>query len=293
MATTGAITAGVVGNIGVAPWTRSPYLLARYYPQGFTPPLATKNEGKCTREQGKLSHPEILILQLYSPLDSVIDSLCNVTILPVTNPSSDRPRAGYAELQDLSDEGLVQEIHCGNADAFAVIFRRFHRLVQVTALNILRDAGEAEDMTQTVFLEVYRRLKQFDPARGTFKVWLLQFAYSRSMHRRNYLFVRKFHNQVEVSAVEENANHWSPARLQAQESARLTDEVMSVLPPPQRETIKMYFFEGCTLKEIAQRRNENFSNVRHHYYRGLERLRFYLENGVTGELAGAVPSGEA
>jgi DNA-directed RNA polymerase specialized sigma24 family protein len=57
-------------------------------------------------------------------------------------------------------------------------------------------------MTQTVFLEVYRRLKQFDPARGTFKVWLLQFAYSRSMHRRNYLFVRKFHNQVEVSAVD-------------------------------------------------------------------------------------------
>jgi DNA-directed RNA polymerase specialized sigma24 family protein len=39
----------------------------------------------------------------------------------------------------------------------------------------------------------------------------------------------------------------------------------------------MFFFQGLNFKEIAQRRNEKFSNVRHHYYRGLERLRSYLE----------------
>jgi RNA polymerase sigma-70 factor (ECF subfamily) len=204
-------------------------------------------------------------------------------------------RIPYAELQNLSDERLVQEIHAGNADAFAVIFRRYHRLVHVTALNILRDAGEAEDMTQSVFLEIYRRLGQYDPARGTLKVWLLQFAYSRSMNRRNYLFVRQFHNQVQLNAMEEKESLWSPARLQPQERVRLTGEVLAVLPEAQRQTIEMHFFEGLTLKEIAQRRNENFSNVRHHYYRGLERLRFYLERGVPGEVTGQapVPSGEA
>jgi RNA polymerase sigma-70 factor (ECF subfamily) len=63
-------------------------------------------------------------------------------------------RIPYAELQDCPDERLVEEIHSGNADAFAVIFKRYHRLVHTTALNILRDAGEAEDLTQTVFLEI-------------------------------------------------------------------------------------------------------------------------------------------
>jgi RNA polymerase sigma-70 factor (ECF subfamily) len=217
--------------------------------------------------------------------------------MPLTNISSleSHGRIPYAELQNLSDERLVQEIHSGNADAFAVIFKRFHRLVHVTALNILRDAGEAEDLTQTVFLEIYRRLGQFDPARGTLKVWLLQFAYSRSMHRRNYLFVRRFHSHVELQAVEERESLWSPARLQSQELVRLTNEVIAVLPQPQRQTIEMYFFEGLTLKEIAKRRNENFSNVRHHYYRGLERLRFYLEKRVSREVAGpaAIPSREA
>ncbi len=203
-----------------------------------------------------------------------------------------RNRIPYAELQDISDERLVEEIQKGNADGFAVIFKRYHRLVHITALNIVRDAGEAEDLTQTVFLEIYRRLGQFDPARGTLKVWLLQFAYSRSMHRRNYLFVRQFHKQVALSEAEEGASHWSPSRLQPQESTRLTDEALAILPEPQRRTIEMYFFEGLTLREIAQRRNENYPNIRHHYYRGLERLRVYLSGPSEGVGPSIVASGE-
>lgn len=214
---------------------------------------------------------------------------------PKPSSGESRSRISYAELVNLGDERLMQELQAGNTDAFAIIFKRYHRLVHVTALNILRDAGEAEDLTQTVFLEIYRRLGQFDPARGTLKVWLLQFAYSRSMHRRNYLAVRKFHTQVELSEEEEKESHWSPARLHFQETTRLTNQVLAVLPEAQRSTIKMFFFEGLTLKEIAQRRNEKFANVRHHYYRGLERLRFYMENGVPqeAERRPVVPLGEA
>jgi RNA polymerase sigma-70 factor (ECF subfamily) len=213
------------------------------------------------------------------------------------NDSSSRPswgRVPYAELPSLGDETLIEELRAGNTDAFAVIFKRYHRLVHVTALNILRDAGEAEDLTQTVFLEIYRRVGQFDSARGTLKVWLLQFAYSRSMHRRNYLFVRQFHKHVELSEVEEQQGLWSPQRLNLPETARLTNEVLAVLPEAQRRTIEMFFFEGLTLAEISERRNEKFSNVRHHYYRGLEQLRSYLENGLEPKRArpSIVPLGE-
>jgi RNA polymerase sigma-70 factor (ECF subfamily) len=202
-------------------------------------------------------------------------------------------RIPYAELQDCPDEQLVNEICGGNTDGFAVIFKRYHRLVHITALNIVRDAGEAEDLTQTVFLEIYRHLRQFDPARGTLKVWLLQFAYSRSMHRRNYLFVRQFHKQVNLGEADARASHWSPSRLQPQEATRLTGEALSVLPEPQRRTIEMFFFEGLTLREIAERRNENYPNVRNHYYRGLERLRSYLQSGPPPVAPTIVPTGEA
>jgi RNA polymerase sigma-70 factor, ECF subfamily len=186
-------------------------------------------------------------------------------------------RAPYAELLGLSDEQVIQGLQAGNTDAFAVIFKRYHRLVHVTALHIVRDAGEAEDLTQTVFLEVYRNAGQYDPARGTLKVWLLQYAYSRSMNRRNYLTVRQFHNQTNVDAIDESHSIWSPVRLPAQESVQLTSEILSILPEAQRRTLEMFFFQGLTLKEIAERSHETFSNVRHHYYRGLERLRSHLD----------------
>ena len=41
----------------------------------------------------------------------------------------------------------------------------------------------------------------------------------------------------------------------------------------QQETLKLYYFEGMGLREIGERLNEPLGNVRHHFYRGLERLR--------------------
>jgi len=188
-------------------------------------------------------------------------------------------RIPYQDLLTLTDEQLMQELKSGNTDAFAVIFKRYNRLVHVTALHILRDAAEAEDLTQSVFLEIYTRVGQFDSARGTLKVWLLQYAYSRSINRRNYLLVRHTYNKAGVDAIDEAKSLWSPPRLPMQEANQLANEALHCLSEAQRQTIEMFFFEGLTLKEIAQRRNETFSNVRHHYYRGLARLRAHLESG--------------
>jgi RNA polymerase sigma-70 factor (ECF subfamily) len=203
--------------------------------------------------------------------------------------SGDRDnRLSYAELLALDDERVMQHLQAGNTDAFAVIFKRYHRLVHVTALHILRDAAEAEDLTQSVFLEIYRKAGQFDSARGTLKVWLLQYAYSRSTNRRNYLLVRHLYSKAEIGAIDEAASFWSPCRLQVQETSRLATEALESLPDAQRRTIEMFFFEGLDFKEIARRRNEKFSNVRHHYYRGLQRLRSHLESGSRAE--GARPA---
>jgi RNA polymerase sigma-70 factor (ECF subfamily) len=197
----------------------------------------------------------------------------------VSGDQQPRELIPYAELLNLDDERLMRELVAGRDDAFAVIFQRYHRLVHTTALRLLRDAGEAEDLTQAVFFEIYGRAGQFDPARGTLKIWLLQFAYSRSMNRRNYLSVRHFKRQEEIGEAEKAQGIWSPFSLHTPESICLSDELIAILPEAQRRTIEMFFFEGLTLKEIAERTEQTFSNVRHHYYRGLERLREFLATG--------------
>ena len=86
----------------------------------------------------------------------------------------------------------------GCNDALAVLFDRYYRLVLSIALKIVRDPGEAEDVMQTVFLEIFRSAAQFDPAKGTTKVWILQYAYHRAINRKQHLNARKFYSQTDL-----------------------------------------------------------------------------------------------
>jgi RNA polymerase sigma-70 factor (ECF subfamily) len=76
------------------------------------------------------------------------------------------PPMSYAELAKLTDEGVMVRLQLGQHDALAVLFDRYHRLVMNIALRILRDTGEAEDLMQSVFLEIFRSAAQFDPAKA-------------------------------------------------------------------------------------------------------------------------------
>jgi RNA polymerase sigma-70 factor (ECF subfamily) len=78
------------------------------------------------------------------------------------------------KVPNLSDEGMMEQVRQGHPDALPILFDRFYRLVLKIALRILRDAGEAEDLMQEVFLEIFKKSAQFDPAKGSLKTWILQ-----------------------------------------------------------------------------------------------------------------------
>ena len=99
----------------------------------------------------------------------------------------------FAKLKDLNDDELMAHLQGGCNDALAVLFDRYYRLVLSIALKIVRDPGEAEDVMQTVFLEIFRSAAQFDPAKGTTKVWILQYAYHRAINRKQHLNARRFY----------------------------------------------------------------------------------------------------
>jgi RNA polymerase sigma-70 factor, ECF subfamily len=76
----------------------------------------------------------------------------------VTSGSRSRfgpPQPNLAELKLLTDDQLMVQLQAGVNDALAVLFERYHRLVFRIAFKIVRDRGEAEDVTQNVFLEIY------------------------------------------------------------------------------------------------------------------------------------------
>jgi RNA polymerase sigma-70 factor (ECF subfamily) len=190
-------------------------------------------------------------------------------------PSKDRPfdlpgRSG-------NDEELAREFRSGSAQALEVIFDRYYRLVFATAWRVLRDAGEAEDLAQSVFFEISRKASHFDPAKGPLNKWILTLAYHRSLNRKSYLMTRQFY-KGHLDLIGENGEElWSTSlMLPAQEAARLVNECLSLLDPRQRQIMELFFFKELTFREIAEQTQQTFGNVRNQYYRGLKRLRAHL-----------------
>ena len=179
------------------------------------------------------------------------------------------------------EDQLMRALQSGNGDALSVIFDRYHRLVLVTALRILNDIGEAEDLMQSVFFEIFQKAAQFDPARGILSKWILQYAYHRSINRKNYLALRQF-QKIDLIGPELWATKVS---LPAQEAARLAREALGLLNERQREVMELVFFREMTLQEIADQTEQSFGAVRHHYYRGLKHLRNLLSRDAKREKA--------
>jgi len=184
----------------------------------------------------------------------------------------------YSVLKDFSDEVLMAHVAAANHDALAVLFDRYQGAVLRVAMQVLRNPHEAEDLLQAVFLELMRNAGKFEAAKGTARVWILQCVYHRAFDRKRYLNRRGAYdvidNETSLNGPAEDSNESST--LSAMDSARLVQQAMAHLSEAQRKTIEMAFFDGLTMHEIADKTGETFVNVRHHYYRGLEKMRAVL-----------------
>lgn len=156
-----------------------------------------------------------------------------------------------------------------------LLYTRYSRLVFGIALRILNDRSEAEEAVQETFFSLYQKALLFDPAKGSAKGWLVQVAFSRARDRKAYLLRRGFYSGTDIESLDDTLQGQDDIErevgLRIDFSQLLT--AFDDLTPMQRRTLELFYFQGLELKEISQRLNEPFGNVRHYFYRGLERLR--------------------
>jgi RNA polymerase sigma-70 factor (ECF subfamily) len=188
----------------------------------------------------------------------------------------------YFDLSTLADTELIAEAARDNHDALAVLFDRYQRLVFHVARRIVQDDGEAEDLTQEVFFEIYRKASRYDPERGTVKVWLLQYAYHRSFTRKAAMARRRHNREPLTAAALRVASHAEErcCGLTREELACAIRQALASAHEKQRDTIELVFFEQLTMREIAERTAQSFGNVRHYYYRGLKHLKAVLNGRI-------------
>ena len=190
-----------------------------------------------------------------------------------------RPAPTAADLERQNDDQLMLSLQAGYDDALAILFDRYQRLVFSIALKVLRDRGEAEDVVQNVFLDIFRSVSQFDPAKGTTKVWVLQYAYHRAINRKQHLNARSFYSQEDIedwgSVLPQRDSGVS--KFVESDLRRLLQQGFQSLSGPQKRVIELASYEGLSMKEIANELGQSLVNVRQHYYRGLRKLRAFID----------------
>ena len=176
-----------------------------------------------------------------------------------------------------SDGALLLRITSGDNEALGVLFRRYARPVRSIGRRILRDDSEADDLVQDLFLFVQRRSSVFDGSKGSAGSWIVQMAYQRAIERRRRLATRHFYKREDLQSsasqvvgIPTTENDYSPEAVFGRNGL---EKILGALSEDQRETLRLYFFEGYTLAEISTKLGQSLGNVRNHYYRGLDRLR--------------------
>lgn len=177
-----------------------------------------------------------------------------------------------------SDAELLGDICADRPEALTPLFERYVRLVTRIAHRILRDRAEAEDVTQEIFLEIYRKAHLFSAERGSVRVWLLQYAYHRALRRKAVLRRRAAYRGEQIDLLDARVPPRAP-RLSPDECRWILHSAFDQLPSRQRVTLELTCFEDLPLREVAQRLGVSLGRTRHYYYRGLERLRRWA--GVT------------
>lgn len=156
-----------------------------------------------------------------------------------------------------SDRELVDEARSGKVEAFGILVRRHQKRIYRLAVHLLRDAAEAEDVTQDTFVRAYGALDRFDGRSEPF-TWMYRIAVNLSLNAiRSRKTGRKGTTpddpRIEAFLVERRASHADPAALAADRQmatalAAAIDELSDTL----RTTLILVSVEGLSHTEAAE-----------------------------------------
>lgn len=171
-----------------------------------------------------------------------------------------------------TDDALVKQAMAGQSEAFDQLMLRYERLVCKVAMNYVRNRQSALDVTQNVFLKVYRKLDSVK-TEGMFKPWLLRITYNESI---NFLRKLKDHDEFEELGEHDVSLDEHPvqeAQMLKAESQTMLLRGLEALNPKYKLAVALRYAEGMKIKEIATVMDCSEGMVKSLLFRGVRQIR--------------------
>lgn len=187
------------------------------------------------------------------------------------------------ELDTEAIEELIRRIGTGDRQSFEEFYSRFSGLIYSTALRVLANESDAQDVAQDVLFMIWEKAPMYDPARGKPLTWAITMTRNKAIDR---LRSQQRRSRLGEDVKRETSDDAFVSRrepvddIENAEQGQIIRSAVMKLNKEQREAIEMAYFKGLTQQEIASRLDEPLGTVKARIRRGMLRLKKIVGSAI-------------
>jgi RNA polymerase sigma-70 factor (ECF subfamily) len=186
-------------------------------------------------------------------------------------PAPGEAAAATATSADLAD--LLRRSARGDEDAFAALYDATSRRLFGLVLRIVRDHAMSEEVTQEVYLDVWRHCARFDPERGSALSWLMTIAHRTAVDRVRASEASRRRDDAHAATSQEVEFDTTAETAQASLEAQRVRRALTTLTDAQRSAVELAYLGGYTHTEVARLLDLPLGTAKTRIRDGLIRLR--------------------
>jgi len=201
------------------------------------------------------------------------------------------------------EAALIAELKAGSEEAFAWLIAHYHQPIYSLLARMLHDRADAADLTQDVFIKVFRGVGRFH-GESSLRTWIYRIALHEASNQRRW-WMR--HKQQEIPIEQEMTENYSGISIKLKETLvdpgespfemamhsqnrERVEAALGQVPEPFRTTLILRDIEGFVYEEVAEIQGVNLGTVKSRLVRGRAILRTILAKSPSAENA-AMPTG--
>ncbi len=188
--------------------------------------------------------------------------------------------AVISDLSSASDASLAMAVARWQEEALAEIYRRHAGAVFGLAKRLMFDAVLAEEVTQEVFVRLWREPERFDPTRGSLRTFLLSVTHGRAIDILRSEMSRRAREERSRAVAE--AGYDLEQEVFDLTTAERVRKAVAKLPGDERKAIELAYFGGHSDREVAALENEPEGTIKSRIRSGLRRMGRELDAAVKG-----------
>ena len=187
----------------------------------------------------------------------------------------------------MEEKSLIKNLKAKNEEAFKILVEKYKDLVYSTIIPIIQNIDDADDLTQEVFIQIYKSIKNFKE-KSSLSTWIYKISISKAYEHLRYK-KRKKRFSILVNIFREDDSlidipdfHHPGIQLEQKENAKILFDAIEKLPDNQKKTYILKNIQGLSYKKISDIMEKSVASVESILFRAKNNLKNILEKKTKG-----------